>query len=73
MQELNKMCAAWDGTQEQFAQIIAYALTKIDVKDMAAYMNIPQPTIRRWAAGATAPMPNMRKFVVKLLQAKAIS
>lgn len=71
MNDLYDMCVAWDGTPEQFAQIMTVALRHLDARTLGGMFETLPSTATRWASGASVPLPGMQKVAVKMLKFKA--
>lgn len=71
MHDLKALCEAWDGTPQQFAQIMTCALQHMDARTLGGMLEvIPSSTIR-WASGLAAPLPGVQQAMVSMLKAKA--
>lgn len=67
MRDLKALCEAWDGSSEQFAQIVTVALLTVDPRDLAEEFEAAVSTVERWADGRAKPRPRVQQWVVQHL------
>lgn len=72
-EELKKMCDDYDGSNEQFPEIVL-AYIELDESHkitMASNLQLARSTIGRWARGQVFPLSRMQKEVVRYISRRA--
>lgn len=64
--ELLESCAAWDGSEEEFANIVSAAVDRVGTtqRELAEEFEVGESTVSRWAHAVARPHPRMQRLVV---------
>ena len=73
IQGFTLQCTNWDGSREQFAQIVngATAYLGLTQVDLARIFQVSGSTISRWAKGHAEPHPRVQQYVVATVRKRA--
>lgn len=54
-------------SEAYFSGVVAIALNEyaLEITDIAHEFGVSKPTVERWAKGVSAPMPQLRPFVLE--------
>jgi ribosome-binding protein aMBF1 (putative translation factor) len=73
LSELNRRCLRWDGSDEEFAKVVAASVQTLGLyqRELAAEFEVAESTVSRWASGIARPLPRMRRSIVEEIQKRA--
>jgi transcriptional regulator with XRE-family HTH domain len=74
LNELKKICSAWDKSSEAFAPIVAAtASLGLYQRELAEEFEVAESTVSRWARGLARPHPRMQKLIVDAIEKRVQS